>query len=435
VTTTYDPRHAKYLDEVDVRGELARVFDVCNGCRRCVDLCSAFPTMFAFVDRNDRDAGRMTPAQQDQVVDECLQCTLCALDCPYTPTLHEWAVDVPRLMRRAAAMRHATGQGSVRARAGTAVMARTDLVGKVATRTAPLTNRLIGAERGSVVRRIVEMASGVSAQRLVPSFTKVRFSTWFRKRPKVTIAKPTARVAVFPTCVVEYQQPSIGQGLVRVYERNGIECTITSGARCCGAPWLHAGDVDAFAKVARKNVAALASAVRAGNDIVVPQPTCAAVLRHDYADHLDGPDATLVAEHTSDACEYLMVLHDRDGTRLDTDFGGTVPARITHHEPCHLRAQRIGSGSRELMELTGARVTTVRRCSGTDGMWGLRSENAAQSLPMAQRLAEEIERAEGEVVVGDCHLANTAITEQAGRVPLHPLEIVARAYGIAADDE
>ena len=31
---------------------------------------------------------------------------------------------------------------------------------------------------------------------------------------------------------------------------------------------------------------------------------------------------------------------------------------------------------------------------------------------------------------GDCHLANTAIAEQTGENPQHPLQVVARAYGI-----
>jgi hypothetical protein len=33
-------------------------------------------------------------------------------------------------------------------------------------------------------------------------------------------------------------------------------------------------------------------------------------------------------------------------------------------------------------------------------------------------------------VTGDCHLANGAINEQTGRVSLHPISLVARAYGI-----
>ena len=67
------------------------------------------------------------------------------------------------------------------------------------------------------------------------------------------------------------------------------------------------------------------------------------------------------------------------------------------------------------MKLTGARITLVQQCSGIDGMWGLRDENAELSLPVSRKLGEEITRAEGEVVAGDCHLANTAITEQTGR--------------------
>jgi hypothetical protein len=69
---------------------------------------------------------------------------------------------------------------------------------------------------------------------------------------------------VFPTCLVEYQQPQIGHDLVKVYERNGIECSLAEGAGCCGAPYLHSGDLKQFTKIAEKNVAALAKSVRAG---------------------------------------------------------------------------------------------------------------------------------------------------------------------------
>ena len=62
-------------------------------------------------------------------------------------------------------------------------------------------------------------------------------------------------------------------------------------------------------------------------------------------------------------------------------------------------------------------------------MWGLRAENADISIPIARKLADEIHRAAGDVVAGDCHLANTAINEQIGEEPLHPLQLIARAYG------
>lgn len=431
MTTTYDPSHPQYLDEADVRNELTRVFDLCHGCRLCFKYCTSFPTLFAMVDQHDdQDAGRLTPAQQDQVIDECFQCKLCYVNCPYIPELHEWALDFPRLMLRADAMRHATGQVSLRGKATNAVMGRTDLMGKAATMAAPLANKAVGAAPGSLVRKAMEKVTGVSSVRLLPPYARQRFTTWFKQRPKVRISKSQGKVAVFPTCLVEYQAPAIGHDLVKVYERNGVECSLTDTTECCGAPWLHSGDVEQFTKVARKNVAALARTVRNGNDIVVPQPTCGYVLKKDYIDYVGGDDAKLVAEHTYDAAEYLMKLHKGEGTSLDTEFPGTVPATVTYHTPCHLKAQNIGLKSRDLIKLTGAKVKLAQQCSGIDGMWGLRAENVEISVPIARKLADEIRKADSEVVAGDCHLANTAITEQTGAVPLHPLQLLARAYGI-----
>lgn len=434
MSTIYDPKHPLYTDEADVRAELTRVYDLCHGCRLCFKFCTSFPTLFEMIDRHeDQDAGRLTPAQQNQVVDECFQCKLCYINCPYIPELHEWALDFPRLMLRADAMRHATKQVSVRDRLTDAMMGRTDLMGTVATTAAPLANKVVGAKPGSLLRKVIEKTAGISSVRLLPPYAKQRFSTWFAKRPRVRLERRQGQVAVFPTCLVEYQRPAVGQDLVKVYERNGIECSVVTDAGCCGAPWLHSGDVKHFTKVAADNVAALAAEVRAGRDIVVPQPTCGYVLKQDYLAYVGGDDARLVAEHTYDACEYLMKVHKGEGTSLDTEFHGEVPASIAYHTPCHLKAQNIGLKSRDLMKLTGATIKVVQQCSGIDGMWGLRAENAEISVPIAKKLAAEIAKTGCATIAGDCHLANNAITEQTGAEPLHPLQVVARAYGIAPE--
>lgn len=116
MTTTYDPLHPMYLDEADVRLEMARVFDVCSGCRRCADLCGVFPALFELLDHGvGADAGMMTPAQQDLVAGACTHCSLCAVSCPFSPGSHEAAVDVAGLMDRHVAMLRATGRlGGVR---------------------------------------------------------------------------------------------------------------------------------------------------------------------------------------------------------------------------------------------------------------------------------------------------------------------------------
>ena len=421
MTTTYDPKDAVYFDEADVREELTRVYDLCHGCRLCFKFCTSFPTLFEMIDKHDdQDAGRLTPAEQDQVVDECFQCKLCYINCPYIPELHEWNLDFPRLMLRADAMQYANGIKSTRDKLTTQVMGRTDMMGTLATTTEPIANKIVNAEPGSGIRKAVAKVSGVSPIRLLPPYAKQRFSTWFKKRPKVTLTKRQGKVTVFPTCLVEYQETDIGKDLVKVYERNGIECNNTD-AGCCGAPWLHSGDVEQFTKVAEKNIAKLADEVKSGTDIVVPQPTCSYIIKKDYLDYVGGADAELVAEHTYDAAEYLMNVHKGEDTALDTDFSGETLAEITYHTPCHLRAQNIGFKSRDLMKLTGAKVKLVQQCSGIDGMWGFRAGNEDISIPIAKKLGDQITKAGGDAVAGDCHLANTAIVEQTGREARHPL--------------
>ena len=445
MTTTYDPFHPEYFAESDLREEMNRVYDLCHGCRLCFKFCTSFPTLFEAIDRHDdQDSAKMTVAEQDQVVDECFQCKLCYVNCPYTPGQHEWELDFPRLMMRAEQVLYRARKAPVATRVTDRALASTDLTGTAGSAIAPVANRLIGTP-GSLPRRLMEKVTGIAAERVLPPYARQRFSTWFRQRGATPWRDRLGRnkqavVAVFPTCLVEYQDTIVGKDLVRVYERNGIECQLPEGQVCCGAPALHQGDVEGFRANAEKNIAVLSSALRAaaghGEDlaIVVPQPTCGYILKKDYVDYVGGADAELVAAHTHDASEYLVAFHKAEGTQLDTDFAGTVPATTTYHAPCHLRAQNVGLKSRDLMKLTGTKITVVAECSGIDGTWGLRAENLEISRKVATKMANDITRANGEAVAGDCSLANGGIVLETGRQPQHPLSLVARAYGIAADE-
>lgn len=431
MTRTYDPKHERYVDEADVRTELTRVFDLCRECRRCVDLCASFPTLFEMLDHHDEpDAGLLTPAQQDRVVDACYQCKRCTLDCPYVAPDHPSHLDFPRSMLRATAMQHANGIMAVRDRWAAQVLGRTGLVGRLAT--GAIGNRVANAAPGSMVRRLVAAVTGVSSTRRFPRFARQRFSTWFARRPRISLTGRQGRVTVFPTCLVEFQDVQIGQDLVKVYERNGIECAVT-GAGCCGAPWLHSGNVAAFAEVAARNVAILAAEIRAGTDVVVPQPGCSHVIRSDYLDHVGGHDAVLVAEHTHDATSYLLDVHTGEHTSLDTDFDGETVDSISYHAPRHVRAQSGDLDGRDLMKLTGARVRVVGHSAGAGGLWSCRAAHDAVAVPIAEQLGARITAAGDDLVAGDCSLANAAIVERTGRAVSHPLQVLARAYGIAEE--
>ena len=83
---------------------------------------------------------------------------------------------------------------------------------------APLANTAIGTP-GSFPRKIMEKTVGLASERLLPPYARQRFSTWFKKRTRreaATVDGVQGRVALFPTCLVEYQNPAVGQDLVKV---------------------------------------------------------------------------------------------------------------------------------------------------------------------------------------------------------------------------
>src|SRR3954465_4088319 len=123
-----DWKNPAYHDEAACDQELHRVFDICHGCRRCVNLCQAFPTLFDLVDESSTmEVDGVAKADYAKVVDQCYLCDLCyQTKCPYVPP-HPWNVDFPHLMLRAKAIKYKDGV-KFRDR----LLSSTDALGKLA---------------------------------------------------------------------------------------------------------------------------------------------------------------------------------------------------------------------------------------------------------------------------------------------------------------
>jgi len=240
------------------------------------------------------------------------------------------------------------------------------------------------------------------------------------------------KVALFYTCSVNFNDPEVGRACVRVLEKNRVEVQCPE-QRCCGMPCLDGGDIDGAKKNAAANVAALNAWVARGYDIVVPGPTCSYMLKQEYPWLLGSEAAREVALRTYDICEYLMRLHGEG--KLDTRFAGGA-GKIAYQMPCHLRAQNIGYKSRDLMQLIpGARVQVFEKCAAIDGTWGLKRQYFDLSLKVAEPLLRGIEEVQADLTVSDCSLAGLQIRQGTGIKPLHPVQVLERAYGLAQDGE
>jgi Fe-S oxidoreductase len=412
----------EFLDRASLDAELTRVFEKCHDCRRCLPLCPSFPSLFEAIDGHDQEAAGLTASETREVVDLCYQCKLCYNHCPYHPP-HEWAIDFPKLMTRAKLVQAREEGIPFAERMGS----RQDLLGKVSCRTAPMTN---AAFRNRAVRVVMEKATGIDRRWKMPTYESRPVSKLLAGRTPRTTMPEKGRVLLFSTCFVEYSEAETAMAAVDVLEHNGIVVEAGYDA-CCGAPFLHGGDLENARRNAEKVVAGLAPRVREGLQVVVPGPTCSYQLKSEFPALLDTDDARLVAENTLDLGEYVFKV--AAAKELDRTFPRSM-GRVAYHLPCHLKAQNIGFRSKQILGLVADEVVMIDACSGVDGTWGMKARFYDQSLEICRTLTRSIEEAEPDHVATDCPLSALRIEEQTGRKAVHPIVLLRDAYGMSDAD-
>ena len=405
----YDPHDPAFLDEASTRRDLAATLGRCVGCERCVDYCAVFPGLFVLLERvADRDPERMTPAQQDDLVDECHQCRRCVEACIEGSDDDAASVDLPRMIVRSMAMRLEHGHVSVGYRRATRTLSRRHAVA-----------RLPAGAPGSWRRRWGQLATGISAHRRLPE--RVGSPVRGASAPSAARTGEAAGVVVL-TC--NEGQP-IADAVIDLLTRAGVRCQ-DSGLECCGAATLYGGDVARFADVASNVVARLSAHVRDGCDVVVAESSCAAVLREYLVDHVDRhqrDDAELVASAVYDVLDYLDAL-DGSPTLFDS--------AIAPHHVIVQRAARAGADDAtiRLLARAGATVHAVDQPVGAAGAWRLRATNDERVEGLDRALADEMALAltahPDADLVAESSLAALAIEERLGRPAEHVLCWLAR---------
>lgn len=426
----------EYWNESALEREMRRQYDVCNSCRLCFNLCPGFPKLFEGFDDDkvDNDPEKLTRPQLLEFVDLCYNCKLCFIKCPYTPP-HKFLIDIPKLVMQARAQ--STRQNGVELRER--MLSSPDEVGKLATLAAPVSGLVNWANRNKANRGLMEKLFGIHREKILPRFNAATFERWFRKRGgKTEISNQKSekpRVVFFHTCVVNYNEPQIGRAAVKVLEHNQVEVCSPQGQQCCGMPYLDSGRLETALEHFRANVKLLLPFARLDYAIVIPEPTCGMMLKKEYADYLQGEEreqALEVSRRVFDLAEYLVILNAAG--KLSRDLKESV-GKIAYHQPCHLKYQAIGAKSVELLRMAGAEVVVIDKgCSGHDGTWAMKKEY----FPLAQKVARGLHRGVKEsnaaTVATDCSLAGLQIQQGTGRETEHPIEVLARAYGISNDE-
>jgi Fe-S oxidoreductase len=425
-------KSSTFYDEDALLAELERVFDICHGCRRCVNLCQSFPTLFDLVDESSTmEVDGVAKDDYWKVVDHCYLCDLCYMTkCPYVPP-HEWDVDFPHLMLRAKAVKLQEGKTKRRDK----LLTSTDMVGRFAG--IPIVVNAVNATNRSVPgRKLLQKTLGIHPKAKLPEY----HSRTARKRlagrdVDASGAQPargtSGKVALFATCYGNYNEPHIAEDLVAVFEHNGIPVTIAQKERCCGMPKLELGDLQAVERAMNENVPELVQLIDEGWDIVAPVPSCVLMFKQELPLMFPEDARVLkVRERSFDPFEYLMLRH-KDG-KLRTDFRNPL-GTVAYHVACHQRVQNVGMKTREVLELVPeTTVKPIERCSGHDGTYAVKMEFHESSMKIARGVVNRVKQANPDHYGSDCPMAGHQIENGLanGSKPEHPLSLLRKAYGI-----
>ncbi len=434
-----DWKNPAFYDEQACLAEMERVFDICHGCRRCVSLCNAFPTLFDLVDASSTlEVDGVDKKDYAKVVDQCYLCDVCYMTkCPYVPP-HPWNLDFPHLMLRAKAIDFRKGTPT---KFRDTTLSSTDRNGKLAT--IPVVVQVVNkASHSPAMRSAMESALGVHRDAWLPEYATRKFHSGAAPsaaHPVRDGQRTPGKVVVYATCYVNYNEPGLGHDLLKVLDHNRIPYVLMDKEACCGMPKLELGDLEAVAALKEKNIPQLARLAREGYAILAPIPSCALMFKQELPLMFpDDADVAAVRKAMFDPFEYLVARH-KDGL-LETGFPQPL-GNVSYHVACHLRVQNVGQKTRELLQMIpGTQVSTVERCSGHAGTWGVKKEFHETAMkigrPVFRQMAEH-PKGTPDWVASDCQLAGHHIEQgmaKAGQPSAdklaHPITLLRMAYGL-----
>jgi len=420
-----------FADPAKLDAEMRRVFDICHGCRRCFNLCDSFPRLFDLIDSSPQeDVEHLKSENFKPVVEACTLCDMCFMTkCPYVPP-HPFNLDFPHLMLRHRFVESKQGHKDFVQRQ----LAEMDRNGSLARPVAPLVNWASDKDN-KLTRGLMEKTAGIDAKATLPKFHARTFvSAAKQEEGEINCAAPAfgkRKAALYATCFVNYNKPETGMDARAVLNHIGVDTKVAYPG-CCGMPFLEQAELSRVAEQAAKVSHELCKLIDEGYDIVTLTASCGLMLKFEWALILpDNPDVKRLADNVFDIDEYVVDVARKEGLPMGLT---ALPGGVTVHLACHARAQNMGPKAAEMLKMIpDTPVDVIERCSGHGGTFGVVKPTHDVGVKVGRPVFRTANQQKRGHIVSDCPLAAQHIvahTETPAREPEHPIQIMARAFGL-----
>lgn len=373
----------------------------CIRCATCLNVCPVFRLVGGHVFGKTYTGGIGTILtawfdelkQSEEIQGLCIQCGSCVPLCP-------GKIDIPGLILELRRRLVVDKGQSLAMKAVFGVVNNRRLFHSM-LRMAAVTQKPF--KKGRFIRHLPLFLSDMTDFRSLPAIAAEPF------RDKVkAMEQPRSgeKVAFYSGCLIDFAYPEMGESLVKILNKAGIEVLFPEEQTCCGAPARYSGAYEVAAQNALDNIRALLATE--ATHVVSACPTCTVALRHDFIDtfrSLGMTDAIAEAERlaakTVDFSTLVKSLVDQG--RL-TFKEGEALGKITYHDSCHLkRTLNASREPRELLQRAGHELAEMYECDTCCGMAGSYSLKLPEiSAPILERKLKNIKETGASKVVMDC---------------------------------
>jgi iron-sulfur cluster protein len=256
---------------------------------------------------------------------------------------------------------------------------------------------------GKFVRHLPMFLANLTDGRSLPAIAAEPFRDRIKKIKQPELKE---KATFYAGCLIDFAYPEMGEALVRILNKAGIEVIFPEEQTCCGAPARYNGAYEVAAGNAIDNIKALLS--EDVTYVISACPTCTVALDHEFISTFESlgqiewiPKAKELSAKTVDFSTLVKKLADEG--RLSLKEGQKL-GKITYHDSCHLkRTLKVSSEPRELLQKVGYELTEMIECDTCCGMGGSYSIKLPEiSAPILQRKMKNIKETGAPVVATDC---------------------------------
>ena len=353
----------------------------CIRCASCLNVCPVFRLVggHVFGDVYTGGIGTILTAwfnelkKSEEIQGLCIQCGRCKQVCPAKIDIPELIVELRRRLVKE--------QGLSLAQKAVYSVVNNRRVFHSMLRAASLAQKPF--EKDGFIRHLPMFLSDMTGFRSLPAVAAVPFRDVIRK-----IEQPASKekAAFYSGCLVDFAYPGIGEAVIKVLNKAGIEVTFPDGQTCCGAPALYNGAFDVAANNAIDNIKALA-----GKDIkyvVSACPTCTVALKKDFLSTLETEGRTEWLDRAKELAvksidfSTLINMLVRQG-RLSLNNNAPLD-KITYHDSCHLkRTLNVFEEPRAILKQSGFDMVEMFEsdmCCGMGGSYSLKQPGISSRI-------------------------------------------------------